>query len=258
MMRTLVKKSKTAAKIMRTSAYYFGYKAITHPSTAHRFAKALSDTILDFDQPSTLQLPPVSLHQFCPGIETLELNMTVRFPKSYELPLYETFCISAIIHWLKPALAFEIGTHRGRTTQVIGEQTPTATRIYTLNLSPERIFEGQYVDGAYPHCIGEEFRSREIGSKITQLFGNSRTFDFSPFYGKADFIFIDGDHRYEGVASDTRNALLMVRPGGIILWDDYHAYEPGVVQCLNELRATKMVCHLEGTRFACYQSPGAK
>jgi predicted O-methyltransferase YrrM len=37
-----------------------------------------------------------------------------------------------------------------------------------------------------------------------------------------DAVFIDGDHSRKGVLNDTHLALEKVRPGGIVIWHDYH------------------------------------
>ena len=39
--------------------------------------------------------------------------------------------------------------------------------------------------------------------------------------GSLDFVFIDGDHSYEGVKLDILNFLPKVRPGGLIAGHDY-------------------------------------
>ena len=52
---------------------------------------------------------------------------------------------------------------------------------------------------------------------------------------KADFIFIDGDHRYEEVKKDIEKARRMIMPGGIIAGHDYtHDDWPGVKQAVSE------------------------
>lgn len=37
-----------------------------------------------------------------------------------------------------------------------------------------------------------------------------------------DWIYIDGDHSFEGCYSDLENALKVVKPGGLIIGDDYY------------------------------------
>lgn len=54
-----------------------------------------------------------------------------------------------------------------------------------------------------------------------------------------DWIYIDGDHSYEGCLSDLENALKAVKTGGFILGDDYgwpnnRWNKPGVTKAVNE------------------------
>ena len=67
-----------------------------------------------------------------------------------------------------------------------------------------------------------------------------------------DWIYIDGDHSYEGCLRDLENALQVVRPGGLILGDDYgwpnsKWSKPGVTKAVNEFinknNLTKMLRH---------------
>ena len=39
---------------------------------------------------------------------------------------------------------------------------------------------------------------------------------------KVDWIYIDGDHGYQGCLNDLENALKIVKPGGMIMGDDYY------------------------------------
>lgn len=55
-----------------------------------------------------------------------------------------------------------------------------------------------------------------------------------------DFLFIDGDHTYEGVRADWLAWSPLVRPGGLVAfhdtWPNADRHEPGVVRWVDELR----------------------
>ena len=69
-----------------------------------------------------------------------------------------------------------------------------------------------------------------------------------------DWIYIDGDHSYEGCLRDLENSLKVVRQGGLILGDDYgwpnaKWFKPGVTKAVDEFinkhKLTKMLRHGE-------------
>lgn len=55
-----------------------------------------------------------------------------------------------------------------------------------------------------------------------------------------DFLFVDGDHSYDGVLADFKMFSPLVRPGGVVAFHDTvptaWAHEPGVVRLVNELK----------------------
>lgn len=55
-----------------------------------------------------------------------------------------------------------------------------------------------------------------------------------------DFVFIDGDHTYDGVRADWLAWSPLVRMGGVVAfhdtWPNYDRHEPGVVRWVDELR----------------------
>ena len=121
---------------------------------------------------------------------------------------------------------------------------PSNGHCYTLDLPPENAAKAvlplacgdlTYINkSASGARISEQTRT----GKITQLYGDSGTFDFSPYYGKVDVMFVDGAHSYEYVLSDTEAAYKMVKPGGLILWHDYDSrWWPGVTRAINQLQA---------------------
>jgi hypothetical protein len=136
----------------------------------------------------------------------------------------------------------------------------STAKIYTLDLPPETGEKKRHVLDAdrdvYPERSGAKFRETWYAQRIYQLFGDSQTFDFSPYYGRMDLVFVDACHHYEFVKTDSENAIKMMSPHAIILWHDYADYAPGVVQALNELSAKKQLFHLQGTSLviSCHNS----
>lgn len=58
--------------------------------------------------------------------------------------------------------------------------------------------------------------------------------------GEIDFLFVDGDHTYNGVRADWLAWSPLVRPGGLVAfhdtWPNADRHEPGVVRWVDELR----------------------
>ncbi len=189
------------------------------------------------------EIPTAPLARFLSGTDSVRLSQLDVAPGNVSLT--ELTVLAAICAARRPAAIFEIGTFDGRTTLNLAENSPPDARIYTLDLPAAQI-------GATAHALaaGEDafVRKRESGarfassphaSRITQLYGDSAQFDFSPYRGAIDLVFVDASHAYEYVLADTRSALAMLRPGGVILWHDYGTGDwPGVNRALNELRRT--------------------
>jgi hypothetical protein len=56
--------------------------------------------------------------------------------------------------------------------------------------------------------------------------------------GWLDFVFLDGDHRYDAITADIRAWMPKVRKGGLICGHDFTPGWPGVVQAVQEAAAT--------------------
>jgi hypothetical protein len=129
----------------------------------------------------------------------------------------------------RPARVFEIGTLHGYTALHFALNTPDASVVYTLDLPrtgrntpalPTTLVDDMHVTASLGSG-GRCFDGHAVAGKIQPLYGDSATFDFSPYHRAIDFFFIDGAHSYEYVRSDTGNALRCVRPGGVIAWHDF-------------------------------------
>lgn len=70
--------------------------------------------------------------------------------------------------------------------------------------------------------IGRLYREKNLGHRVCQIYCDTRDWDTSVY--PADFFdsaLIDGGHSPEVVINDTRKALSVLRPGGLILWHDF-------------------------------------
>ena len=192
-------------------------------------------------------LPSRTLNELFPGIESQLVSTPVSElyrPPDMVVPLPELLTLAAICRYTQPQSVFEIGTYTGSSTLVMAINVPDSTEIVTLDLEPSE-------------TVGIAYRDTKYASKIRQLYGNSLTFNYSDYLGKIDFVLVDANHSYEYVKSDTEKAFALLRPGGVIVWDDYrwldcHAECVGVTLCLNELQAKRKVFSITGTRFAIY------
>ncbi len=155
--------------------------------------------------------------------------------------LLERIVLVRLAETLQPKTIFEFGTFDGQTALNLISHAPEDAHLFTLDLpasqmnetqlpldSGDRLFIDKPVSGA--RFIGTPYEPR-----ITRLYGDSATFDFSPYQGGMDLVFIDASHAYEYVRSDTLNALKLLRPsGGLIAWHDYSLTWLGVRKALNE------------------------
>lgn len=142
----------------------------------------------------------------------------------------------------------EFGTFRGRTTYNLALNSEG--QITTIDIGDEK---GQMIDvqvnvekHAYAtHKTGEVFlcAPQSIRSHVRQLIGDSTKLDLSSMDKTVGLVIVDGGHSYEVCRSDSEKALRLVKPGGVIVWDDYTSYWPGVKKALDEL-STSVKLHL--------------
>jgi predicted O-methyltransferase YrrM len=91
----------------------------------------------------------------------------------------------------------EVGTLRGESALAVAG---LASEVVTISLPDEELLEmGADRSFVQTHRV---FSSGH--PNVRHVLGNSRSMDLSEFQGWADLVFIDGDHTFAGVASDTR------------------------------------------------------
>lgn len=188
----------------------------------------------------------IQVHEIA-GIEKVSVSLNVTS--------HDRAVLCAIAKLIQPKLFFEIGTYLGETTLAIARNNPK-TKIFTLDLPTPEARRDAALEMTDEYLFqrwerGSAFKGTIESERIQQLTGDSATFDFTPYEGKIDLVFIDASHSYSYVRADTEAALRIIPPTGTILWHDYPAY-PGVFAYLNELGAhlDRKIYHIIGTGLA--------
>ena len=200
---------------------------------------------------------------FHPGVNSLHLSNIPGSDQHISLlssgwstggmPPQDLYALMRLVRWIEPKTIFEIGTFTGITTSHLALNSNA--EIYTLDM-PRDMATGvrDYSPGDLDllqsrEQIGTEYRGLDDSSRIHQLFGDSRSFDYTAYRGLMDLVLVDGCHVYEGVLEDSHNALEMLSPGGVLVWHDFaNLYD--VTRAVTSFAGEHAVFHLEGTWLA--------
>ncbi len=204
-------------------------------------------------------VPPVAIASLVSNTVSLRLCEQAMAPGNVSFE--ELFVLVELLQTFQPTTCFEIGTFDGRTTLNMAANTPDDAVIYTLDLPREQIDSTLFplnpadLGVVDKETSGARYRGTEWEYKIQQLYGDSATFDYTPYQGKIDFVFVDGSHTYDYALNDSYKAITLLRNGkGVILWHDYPV-SPSVLKVINYLQAIDPrfanIRHIEGTTFAC-------
>ncbi len=193
------------------------------------------------DESNIRELYPTELFERLAEIELPLLSINEESGHSNQVDL---LYVAAIAKLVGAANIFEFGTYIGRTTYGLSLASTNA-RVTTLNLPPEE-------DPRIAESLGRLYKGTEREGQISQLLGDSKTFDPTPYTGSMDFVFVDADHGYESVKNDSEKALVMLRPGGLVVWHDFSVRSPGVIRYLSELSRERSLFRLKHTCLVVY------
>lgn len=222
--------------------YRSSLSLILDPRGAQKFMNQVLNAVdLESDDPV---LGSVDIQEVFEAKSDLKIVGSYHIHRSSDTRLLtELSALAAIMQALQPRTIFEIGTFVGRTTRLMAENSPPEATIVTLDLPQDQV----------SHEIGEAFKDASKKYNIQQIFGDSRAFNYSPWYGTCDFVWVDANHDYPFVVSDTEQALKLCKKGGWIGWHDYRhtAWWSGVTRAVRECNTKfKNVRHIRGTTIA--------
>ena len=138
-----------------------------------------------------------------------------------------------IVQQLQPAKIIEVGTWRGDRAIEFHKVAPKAQYV-GFDLFEDATAETDADErNVKPHYTLESVteRLKQAGVSFKLYKGDTReTFTAYATNGGveslADIVFIDGGHSVETITSDLKNAEMAVKPGGIIVMDDYYSEMP--------------------------------
>lgn len=170
-----------------------------------------------------------------------------------------TVFIASLARALQARTVLEIGTFKGVTAWTLARNIPEGGVVHTLDLpyDSRASLELSELDEANRRQPPERlFEKLPPTNHVEQHWGDSATFDFSPFVGRCDFVYVDGAHTRAYVQRDTATALKLIADEGAVVWDDYWRQEPGVRDVLENLTLSNLY-RVHGTRLVFHLAPGA-
>jgi hypothetical protein len=146
--------------------------------------------------------------------------------------------ISALPKW-KDASMVEVGSYQGESTEAFAKSGKFGT-IYAVDPWINEIYDPN--DKATLHCdmaiveAAFDERMAPYGGMITKL--KCHSYDairfIEPTKRRFQFIYLDGDHRYDSVKIDILRWRIRVVNGGILAGHDYGTH-PGVKRAVDEI-----------------------
>jgi predicted O-methyltransferase YrrM len=207
-------------------------------------------------------LERTSLKDIMPGAERLDVTLPRAFDRTTgtSLAVEEACHLAGIARYRDAKRVLEIGTFDGNTALLLAANLGPDARVVTVDLPPD-------FDATQRHALAHtdvelnltarsdlarQYRNHVLAPKISQVYGDSATLDWTTLGGPFDLVFIDGCHSEPYVRSDSLNALEHLAPGGVIVWHDYGmiADVSSVVDQVARSTPGMRAYVLEGTRLA--------
>ncbi len=207
-------------------------------------------------RPHVPSLPAVGAEEICPSFLDGRIQLERVAECEAGVSIRELALLAHLAGSRPAARIFEIGTSRGRTTLNLALNVGPGGHVFSLDLPQDAdVDPGLYAPAQEAEVRvlrrAEYLLGRPDNLPVTLLQGDSTRFDFSPWHGGIDLVFIDGGHVRTVLESDTAHAFRMVWDGGLVLWHDYLQPNcPEVTAFLEDLGRRADVRHIRDTNLA--------
>jgi predicted O-methyltransferase YrrM len=127
----------------------------------------------------------------------------------------------ALIRTTTPKVVVEFGVNIGRTAEAILEYVPGIETYVGIDVPFSHVPNKMVQRNEVPEQAGRLVRDDTRFQLLLPSGGSQELLPVS-LPKQADAVFIDGDHSLPVVQHDTMLALQILRPGGLVIWHDYH------------------------------------
>ncbi|MBB84918.1 MAG: hypothetical protein CL931_14005 [Deltaproteobacteria bacterium] len=251
------------AAVLETGNLLFLRLLLTNPSAARVFPGEMYRSYLGLSGGDAWPCRPI--FELLPNAGRVRATIEHIPSNVIGTPLEQLSALALFARATNATRIFEIGTFRGRTALNFALNLPEGGRVFTMDLPPSEDARGDASDRTNSSdatiisesTTGSDYRGSDVESKIEQVYGDSSVFDFSPYYGSMDLVYVDGAHHYDAVVRDSEQAIKMVRPGGYVLWDEFCNFGDyaDVTRAVLDVVPRGQVSHVEKTQLGVYRKP---
>jgi hypothetical protein len=153
-----------------------------------------------------LKLPVIEAEKLAPEAGTIQLPVLYPLLAGEDAPLPDMLFLLNLAKGRQSRRILEVGTFRARTTLALHLNCPEAEIVS---------YDIQVLDSPYRRRLPDRSKVKLRHASFSASADELRK---EPAY---DLVFVDGSHRVEDVIADSRLALELLAPGGVIVWHDY-------------------------------------
>jgi 16S rRNA G966 N2-methylase RsmD len=180
-----------------------GYRKVRDGCKTDPVITALYRKIFDRGR---LKLPTIEAEKLSPASGSIQLPVFYPLLAGEDTPLLDMLFLLNLAKGRGAGRILEVGTYRAHTTCALHLNCPAATIVS---------YDIQVLDSPYRRALLNASKVELRHSSFAESAAALRR--ESPF----DLIFVDGSHEFEHVVADSRLALELLAPNGIIVWHDY-------------------------------------
>jgi predicted O-methyltransferase YrrM len=139
----------------------------------------------------------------------------------------------------------EIGSFMGESISSVAEFADVCYSVSLPDENAKALFKNKYKKNNFSRYFSRK------KSNVIHYECDSKIFDFNSIKETIDLVFIDGDHTYEGVVSDTQKIFEAInRDETIVVWHDFKFYNRGYWNSIVKAVFDTLPAHFHNQVFA--------